>query len=127
MNGTPVAGSSIPVAGAAPGIFTTAGSGTGEAAAINQNGSLNSASNPAPRGSIVSFYATGQGSSTGAVTLTIGGYQAQLPYAGPAPGFPGLMQINAQIPGGFLAPGVQPVVVSIGGASSQAGVTIALQ
>jgi uncharacterized protein (TIGR03437 family) len=37
------------------------------------------------------------------------------------------MQINAQIPGGFLAPGIQPVVLAIGGASSQAGVTIAVQ
>jgi uncharacterized protein (TIGR03437 family) len=126
VNGTAVAESSTPVASAAPGIFTTA-SGTGEAAAINYpDGSLNSASNPAPRGSIVSFYATGQGSSSGVVTLTVGGYQAQLLYAGPAPGFPGLMQINAQIPGGFLGPGIQPVVLSIGGAASQSGVTIAI-
>jgi uncharacterized protein (TIGR03437 family) len=124
-NGTPVAQSTTPVVSAAPGVFTT-GSGTGEAAANNQDGSINSASNPAPRGSIVSFYATGQGSSTGAVSLTIGGYQAQLLYAGPAPGFAGLMQINAQIPSGFLAPGIQPVVLSIGGAASQAGVTIAI-
>ena len=126
VNGTSVAESSTPVASAAPGIFTTA-SGSGQAAADNQDGTLNSASNPALCGSIVSFYATGQGSSAGAVTLTIGGYQAQLPYAGPAPGFPGLMQINAQIPGGFLAPGNQPVVLSIGGAASQASVTIAVQ
>jgi uncharacterized protein (TIGR03437 family) len=126
VNGTAVAESSTPVASAAPGIFTTA-SGTGEAAAINYpDGSLNSAANPAPRGSIVSFYATGQGSSSGAVTLTVGGYQAQLLYAGPAPGFPGLMQINALIPGGFLGPGIQPVVLSIGGATSQSGVTIAI-
>ncbi len=87
---------------------------------------MNSASNPALRGSVVSFYATGQGSASGPVSLTIGGYQAQLLYAGPAPGFPGLMQINAQIPGGFLGPGIQPVVLSIGGAASQAGVTIAI-
>jgi len=125
VNGTSVAQSSTPVASAAPGIFTIA-SGTGQAAANNQDGSLNSASNPALRGSVVSIYATGQGSGTGTVTLTIGGYPAQLWFAGPAPGFAGLMQINAQIPGGFLAPGVQPVLLSIGGATSQAGVTIAI-
>jgi len=125
VNGTLAAESTIPVADAAPGIFTTA-SGTGEAAANNQDGSINSAMNPAPRGSIVSFYATGQGSGTGTVSLTVGGYPAQLQYAGPAPDFPGLMQINAEIPGGFLAPGIQPVLLSIGGASSQAGVTIAI-
>ncbi len=126
VNGMAVAESPTAVASAAPGIFTV-DNGTGGAAANNQDGSLNSASNPAPRGSIVSFYATGEGSSTGAVTLTVGGYQAQVWYAGQAPGFPGLMQINAQIPGGFLAPGIQPVVLAIGGASSQAGVTIAIQ
>ena len=126
-NGIQLAQSSISVVGAAPGIFTIAGSGTGEAAAINQDGTLNSESNPVPRGSIVSFYATGQGSSSGAITLTIGGYQAPLPYAGPAPGFAGLMQINAQVPSGFLAPGIQPVVLAIGGAKSRAGVTIAIQ
>jgi uncharacterized protein (TIGR03437 family) len=124
-NGTPVAESSTPVVSAAPGVFTT-GSGTGEAAANNQDGSINSASNPAARGTIVSFYATGQGSSIGPVNLTIGDYPAQLLYAGPAPGFAGLMQINARIPTGFLAPGIQPVVLSIGGATSQAGVTIAI-
>ena len=126
-NGIQLAQSSIPVVSAAPGIFTMAGSGTGQAAAINQDGSLNSESNPAPRGSIVSIYATGQGFGSSAIVLTIGGYQAPLPYAGPAPGFSGLMQINAQIPGGFLAPGVQPVLLSIGGAKSRVGVTIAIQ
>jgi trimeric autotransporter adhesin len=125
VNGVTMAESPAPVAGAAPGIFTTA-SGTGQAAANNQDGSLNSASNPAARGTIMSFYATGQGAGSGTVTLTVGGYQAQLWYAGPAPGFPGLMQINAQIPGGFLGPGIQTVVLSVGGVASQAGVTIAI-
>jgi uncharacterized protein (TIGR03437 family) len=36
------------------------------------------------------------------------------------------MQINAQIPGGFLGPGIQPVVLSVGGADSQAGVTVSI-
>ena len=60
------------------------------------------------------------------MSLKIGLYPAQLLYAGPAPGFPGLMQINAQVPAGFLPPGIQPVVLSVGGATSQAGVTIAV-
>jgi uncharacterized protein (TIGR03437 family) len=73
------------------------------------------------------LYATGQGQDQSPVSLTIGGYTAALVYAGPAPGFDGLMQINAQIPGGFLAPGVSPVVLSIGTAASQDGVTIAVK
>ncbi len=125
VDGAAIASSSVPVVSAAPGIFTTAG-GTGQAAATNQDGSLNSASNPAARGSVVSLYATGQGSSQNAISLTIAGYNAPLLYAGPAPGFDGLMQINAQIPCGFLPPGIQSVVLSIGGVSGQAGVTLAI-
>ena len=114
------------VAAAAPGIFAVAG-GTGQAVAINQDGTVNSAANPAARESVIVLYATGQGQDLSAVSLTVGGYAAALPYAGPAPGFPGLMQINAQIPGGFLPPGILPVVLSIGSANSQSGVTIAVK
>ncbi len=124
VDGAAIASSSVPVVSAAPGIFTTAGA-TGQAAATNQDGSLNSESNPAARGSVVSLYATGQGSSQN-VSLTIAGYTAPLLYAGPAPGFSGLMQINAQVPCGFLPPGIQPVVLWIDGLSSQPGVTLAL-
>jgi uncharacterized protein (TIGR03437 family) len=124
VDGATVATSSVPVATAAPGIFTIGA--TGQAAALNQDGSLNSATNPADRGSVVSIYVTGQGSGTGTVTLTIAGYSAPLFYAGPAPGFPGLMQINAQIPCGFLPPGNQAVTLSIDGVSSQTGVTLAI-
>ena len=61
------------------------------------------------------------------MSLTIGGYTAELLYAGPAPGFAGLMQINARVPAGFLAPGNQSVVLTTGGAQSQAGVVIVLK
>ncbi len=125
VDGAAIAGSAVPVVPAAPGVFTTSGA-TGQAAAINQDGSLNSASNPAARGSVVSLYATGQGSSPSDITLTIAGYNAPLLYAGPAPGFAGLMQINAQIPCGFLPPGIQSVALSIGGVASQPGVTLAI-
>jgi uncharacterized protein (TIGR03437 family) len=124
VDGATVATSSVPVATAAPGIFTIGA--TGQAAALNQDGSLNSVMNPADRGSVVSIYATGQGSGAANVTLTIAGYNAPLYYAGPAPGFPGLMQINAQIPCGFLPPGNQAVTLSIDGVSSQTGVTLAI-
>jgi trimeric autotransporter adhesin len=124
VGGAAVAGSSVPVISAAPGIFTIAG-GAGQAAANNQDGTLNSASNPAARGSVVSLYATGQGSGTNA-TLSIAGYDAPIRYSGAAPGFPGLMQINAQIPAGFLPPGIQPVLLTVGGVVSQTGVTLAI-
>ncbi len=50
-----------------PGIFETTGSGpTRQAAVLNQNNSVNSATNPAKRGETISIYATGQGSVPGA-------------------------------------------------------------
>ena len=124
VNGMAVADFSNATAAAAPGIFTIA-NGTGQAAAVNQDDSINSEANPASRGSLISLFATGASSQT--VGVTIGGYDARVFYAGPAPGFPGLMQINTQIPTGFLAPGVQPVIMSVGAATSQSGVTIAIQ
>ena len=43
----------------APGIFTLDYSGTGQAVLFNQDGTLNTANNPASRGSTVSFYVEG--------------------------------------------------------------------
>jgi uncharacterized protein (TIGR03437 family) len=125
VNGAPTAGASVTVVASAPGIFAGA-NGTGQAAALNEDGSVNSASNPAARGSVVSIYATGLGSGAANATLTIAGYNAPVLYAGSAPGFPGLIQINAQIPGGFLPPGTQALVLSVGGATSQAGVILSI-
>ena len=125
VNGAKIADFNSSAAAALPGIFTMA-NGMGQAAANNQDGSINSATNPAARGSIVTLYATGEGVNVSSVGLTIGGYAAKLLYAGPAPGFPGLMQINAQVPTGFLAPGIQPVILTVGNVASQSGVTIAL-
>jgi uncharacterized protein (TIGR03437 family) len=47
----------------APGIFTipSISPGPAYAAAVNQDGTINSQSNPAPRGSIISLFATGLG------------------------------------------------------------------
>jgi uncharacterized protein (TIGR03437 family) len=53
------------------------------------------------------------------VQVTIGGQPAQVTYQGVAPGFAGLAQINAIVPSG-LAPGDQPVFVSVGGIPSNA-------
>jgi uncharacterized protein (TIGR03437 family) len=54
---------SLPVLSSRPGIFTQNGSGTGQAAALNQDGTVNSPSNPAARKSIISLYATGLGAT----------------------------------------------------------------
>ena len=115
----------LPVVGVTPGIFTIDGTGTGQAAIVNQDGTVNNAANPAARGSVISMYATG--SSAGA-EVTIGGIAATVQYAGQAPGeIAGLMQVNAVVPQGVAVGPTVPVVVGIGGLQSQAGVTVAVK
>jgi adhesin/invasin len=63
-----VVGGSLLVAAAAPGIFTANQGGTGQAAVVNQDGTINSTSNPAPVGSTILIYGTGQGQVSPAVT-----------------------------------------------------------
>lgn len=131
------------MAASAPAIFTVS-AGTGLAIALNEHGTLNSPVDPAARGSIVTLYATGDGVEDPAavdgqpaawplpkptlpVTLTVGGYPANILFAGAAPGFAGLLQINARVPGGLASTGNVPVVLRIGTASSQTGVTLAVR
>jgi uncharacterized protein (TIGR03437 family) len=142
--GQPSAPLAVSLATASPGLFTT-GSGTGQAAATNQDGSYNSPSNPARMGSIVTLYSTGEGqTSPGGVDgkpavaplphpvlpvfVTIGGVSAEVDYAGGAPGeVAGVMQINVRIPS-IVQPGsAVPVAVQVGTASGPTGVTIAVQ
>jgi uncharacterized protein (TIGR03437 family) len=115
--------SSLIIAPSAPGIFTGPG-GTGPAVASNQDGTVNSNSNPAQQGSLITLYGTGLGQ--GAVTLSIGGAPASVLYAGDAPGFIGVSQINAQVPTG-LSSGNVPVLLNAGGAQSQSGVSVFVQ
>ncbi|HWB86493.1 MAG TPA: hypothetical protein VG675_20290 [Bryobacteraceae bacterium] len=120
------ASAKLPVVAAAPALF---------AYAANQDGSANSQTNPAARGTIVTFYGTGEGLTNGPnvsgqaasapypkpmlpVKLTIAGFSAQLLYAGEAPGLAGMLQVNARVPGGFVAPGVVPVQLTVGSAVS---------
>ncbi|HEY7390445.1 MAG TPA: hypothetical protein VH640_18150 [Bryobacteraceae bacterium] len=51
----------VPVKDTAPGIFTASQNGTGQGAILNADGTLNSASNPAPKGSAITLFATGAG------------------------------------------------------------------
>jgi uncharacterized protein (TIGR03437 family) len=56
-----LAGGTILVAATSPGLFTSSQNGSGQALASNQDSTLNSSSNPAPIGSVVTLYGTGQG------------------------------------------------------------------
>jgi uncharacterized protein (TIGR03437 family) len=133
---------SVPVLPAVPAILTANASGSGQAVAVNKDGTLNSASNPAARGDYVILYATGEGQRSPAgvtgqpapaydgpvlpASMTIGGVPASLIYAASAPGFVGLMQINVTIPESAAPGGAVPVVLTIGSAQSPS-VTIAVK
>jgi uncharacterized protein (TIGR03437 family) len=125
---------SIPMAAAAPGVFTSGGA----ALAWNQDGTLNSATNATPAGSVVVLYATGLGQTDPAgtdgarygtlvlaetvapVTATVGGKAATVIYAGGAPGqIAGLMQVEVVVPTG-AGTGAVPVVITSSSASSTA-------
>ncbi len=106
-----------------PGLFTQNGSGTGLAAALNQDNTLNTQANPAARGTIVQFYGTGLTEEFGANVL-IGGRTAQVHYADQAPGLiEGAVQINATIPAN-VTPGLVEVLVTSAKATSRRGVQL---
>jgi len=148
--GQTMATQTLPVVVTAPGIFTANSSGTGEASVINQDGSINSSSNPALPGTIIAFYLTGEGQTNPggvdgkttplppaapavpqqAVAVFLNGQQAQVPYAAEAPGLvAGIMQVNAQIPLNVIqnpssSPVAVPLLLIVGPAFTQTGVTV---
>jgi uncharacterized protein (TIGR03437 family) len=62
-----LAGGFVEVAAAGPALFSLQAGGSGQALAMNQNGTLNSEANPAPKGSVVTLYGSGQGEVSPAV------------------------------------------------------------
>jgi uncharacterized protein (TIGR03437 family) len=143
--GTRSAPVEVQVAESAPGVFTLNSTGVGPGAILNEDGRVNSAENAAARGSVVVIYATGEGQTSPAgvdglvtgttlrhpvlpVRVTMGGQEAQVLYAGSAPGLvSGVLQVNARVPAGVSPGRAVPVVVTVGRASSQAGVTVAVR
>ncbi|MBI3696508.1 MAG: hypothetical protein HY238_16915, partial [Acidobacteria bacterium] len=138
----------VTVAAARPAIFTVNGLGTGQGH-IYRTGpdgsqTLADSRNPASAGDVVVIYCAGLGAvdpaveagqpapraplsqTANAVFLSVGGREARLLYAGLAPDFTGLYQINAVVPEG-ITPGDQaPVVLTVAGQPSPP-VTIAVR
>lgn len=92
------------VEGAVPAIFTSDGSGSGAAAVIRT-------------GNFISLYLTGLGAGGTTPVVLLNGAPVSVTYAGPAPGFPGLDQINFQLPAGVTS---GTVVVVVGNHTSNA-------
>ena len=123
-NGAPQGPVSVPVVFGSPGIFRLNPGSSAQAAALNQDGTINSSSSPANAGSVVSLFGTGFGSTappctTGELNVpgpaslntgmgvameypTAGGFAgsyAPVSYAGSAPSLLcGVVQINMLVP-----------------------------
>ncbi len=134
----------VPILAAKPALFSANASGRGPGAIQNEDFSLNTAGNAAPKGRIVILYGTGEGQTnppgvTGSlaltqfprpvlpVSVTIGGRTADVLYAGAAPSqIAGLFQINVKVPEDLPA-GAHDVIVTVGTARSQSGLTVAVR
>jgi len=129
------------VAGTSPGIFTAAATGSGQGAILLEDYSVNTAQNAVPRGRAAMIFATlgGENGVDGllspgiaqhplTVTATIGGKDAQVIYAGPSPGLIwGLTQVNVIVPESAATGPNVPVTITVGGRSTQGGVTMAVK
>ena len=127
-----VSGGTLVVQATAPGVFLTSAN---QAAITNQAGTLNNSTTPAAPGSTVTIYVTGIGDvdnpvpsgtavpatvlakAKAPVLVTINGVNATVPFAGLAPGFAGLGQLNVTVPSN-LAAGTYPLIVNIGGVAA---------
>jgi len=130
---------------ARPAIFTADSSGKGQGAVLsNPAHQLVDKTSPAKAGDVVSVYCTGLGrtyppppaagtktpmtpvyTADIAVTATVGGNAANVQFAGLAPGFVGLYQVNIQIPP-VQAGDAVPLVITQNGMTSNT-VTIAVR
>jgi uncharacterized protein (TIGR03437 family) len=127
----------LQVVAAAPGVFAVSQDGRGAAVAVDGvTNRLIDASNPTAPGRFVVIYATGLGAlqtptESGEAfppmanearvrpVVTIAGREAPVLYAGAAPGYIGLYQINVQVPDGVMA-GAATLRILQGGQASNA-------
>lgn len=104
----------VPISATSPGIFSADLSGQGDGIIVHLNGNLANAANPAAPNETLVIYLTGMGSLQTPVadgvpanaadnvlastTIQVDGVAAKVAYSGINPGYPGLYQINFQMP-----------------------------
>jgi len=135
----------ITIIPATPSIFSLTVDGKGQGAILNGKGAVVNSAAPATAGDTVAVYATGLGATqpsvvsgvaapsaeplarvTATVTAGVGGNPAPVSFAGLAPGFVGLYQVNVQIPTGVSTGPAIPLVLSQNGVVSNT-VTLAIK
>ena len=112
-DGQSSAARTVQLAVVSPAIFTNG--------ILNQNSSLNSATHPERPGRVIQIFATGLiAPGSGGITAHIAGHDILTPYwAGPAPGIPGVQQINILIPADVAAGNAQVDVCAVGADPNQ--------
>ncbi|MCC6291608.1 MAG: hypothetical protein IT164_03070 [Bryobacterales bacterium] len=122
----------IAVHAVSPAVFLLGG---GQPAVVNQDGSINSTSTPATRGEAITVYATGFGEVerrgnldyvVANVTATVAGRPLGVQFAGLAPGYSGLYQLNLIIPVDAPPGLAQELSLNVGEGGTVAG-SIAVQ
>jgi uncharacterized protein (TIGR03437 family) len=122
----------VPVQATVPAFFE-APAGKGQIVAVLPNGQLNGEQHPARPGDILALYGTGEGlrlTSNGyeipyfSASVDINGQPVEVLFAGGAPGFPGLFQVNLRVPLNLRAAGSVPVKLQVGSARNPTTQTI---
>jgi uncharacterized protein (TIGR03437 family) len=141
----------VPVLASRPGIFSLDSTGQGQGAILNEDGTVNSASNPAQRGSVITIFATGGGEAAPGVadgeivsgvlprtSLPVSVFfarglyeewgQSEVLYAGGSPGsVAGLLQVNVRVPANAGAGERVPFAFIVGSHWTVFQVTVALR
>jgi uncharacterized protein (TIGR03437 family) len=129
VGGEVIAADEVIVAQSDPGVFTVPQNGSGEAVSLLTSGFRYS---PSPffaktdnQRSVISVFGTGWSKDL-PVTVQLGGRTAAVQYAGAAKHFPGLDQINVEIPDG-LSGASTLVVTTASGLSSRNDVVVTIK
>ena len=145
----------VPVLASRPGIFSVDASGQGQGAILNEDNSVNSPSNPARRGSVITIFGTGGGEAAAGVldgqlvgsalpmtSLPVSVFfdiglgdegppakQGEVLYAGGSPGsVAGLLQVNVRVPANATVAGDKvPFALIVGSQWTVYQATVALQ
>ncbi|MEZ5400702.1 MAG: hypothetical protein R2729_13605 [Bryobacteraceae bacterium] len=106
----------VEVQAASPTLAAAIADGRGGAVAAHADGALLSNDRPAVPGETVSLYLTGLGSQATEIQVLFAGVAGEVTYAGPAPGYPGIDQINVTLPPDLQARGSVAVALGTPGA-----------
>ena len=115
------------MASAAPGLFTINWTGAGQAAALNEDGGVNSRDSRARGGTILYVFATGLGSTGTTPTIVIGQKPCAVTYVAETEPRAGVWLIGAQLPEDISGGDAQPIELKVGELSAQSGVTVAVR